>query len=84
MESCEDVLFWGGGGVYFVVSLRVNASSKTVLSMLSVEMDGGERAPPLSSEVELQLPPQHREVVLFSAAIKCAMYYVACLETYTL
>lgn len=24
------------------------------------------------------------EVVLFSAAIKCAMYYVACLKTYTL
>lgn len=42
------------------------------------------RAPPFSPEVELHLPFQTREIVLFSAAIKCAMYYVACLKTYTL
>ena len=34
----------------------------------------GERAPPVRPEVELQLPIQKWEVVLFSAAIKCAMY----------
>lgn len=39
-----------------------------------------QRAPPVRLEVELQLPVQKWEVVLFSAAIKCAMYYVACLE----
>lgn len=42
------------------------------------------RVPPFYPEVELHLPFQTREVVLFSAAIKCAMYYVARLKTYTL
>lgn len=75
------------GGI-FVVSLRMNAR---VLSVLFESIGcGGEwgvvcqRAPPSCPEVKLQLPIQTREVVLFSAAIKCAMYYVACLKTYTL
>lgn len=42
-----------------------------------------ERAPPLCPEVELQLPHFFRtrgRSFCFSAAIKCAMYYVACLK----
>lgn len=49
------------------------------LSLLAVDGSRGLfcGAPPFCSEVELQRPIHTREVVLFSAAIKCAMYYVA-------
>lgn len=91
---CEGGYSGRAGGGMFVVSLRMNARVLSVLfqSVLTVEGEVRgclmesicERVSPFCPEVELQLPIQTREVVLFSAAIKCAMYYVACLKTYTL
>lgn len=79
----------------FVVSLRMNASQKKkgfclcCLSLSAVE--GGvtalfgpadfARERPLSARRwNYSSLFRHWEVVLFSAAIKCAMYYVACLK----